>query len=220
MGSYLRGLKTFEVDSATSTDEVLDTGQKVQLDGTVRMQVRLPDRLHAEVKSDRKHRDFFYDGKAFTLLARRINYYATVPAPPTLGQLVTELEAKFDLEVPLADLFFWGSEKASPSGLRSAISLGPANVEGTDCDQYAFRQEDVDWQVWIQKGATPLPRKLVITSMDEPSQPQHTVVMRWNLSPSFDDKVFAFTPPAGANRIVLKTADLTPTGRDQTKERP
>ena len=220
MDAYLRSLKAFEINSISSTDEVLDNGQKVQLDGTVRMQVRQPDRLHAEVKSDRKHRDFFYDGKNFTLLARRMNYYATVPAPPTLGELATALAKKHGIEVPLADLFYWGTEKASPSAFRSAISLGPAKVEGTNCEHYAFREEDVDWQLWIQKGETPLPRKLVITTVDEPSQPQHTSVLKWNTSAQFDDKVFTFTPPEGVNRIAMKTLDLAPTGRDESDKKP
>ena len=82
MGAYLRTLTAFDIEATNSTDEVLDNGQKVQFDGTVHLQVRRPDKLHAEVKTDRKHREFFYDGKTFTLFGRRVNYYATVPAPP------------------------------------------------------------------------------------------------------------------------------------------
>ena len=159
MGAYLRTLTAFEVESTNSTDEVLDTGQKVQFDGTARLQVRRPDKLHAEVKTDRKHREFFYDGKTFTLFGRRVNYYATVPAPPTLRELVIELAERYGIEPPLADLFFWGSEDDRHSDLRSAIDLGPSTIGGTECEQYALREEGVDWQIWIQKGDTPLAAK-------------------------------------------------------------
>jgi len=207
MGAYLRTLTAFEVESTNSTDEVLDTGQKVQFDGTARLQARRPNRLHAEIKTDRKDREFFYDGKTFTLFGRRVNYYATVPAPATLRELFTLLAERYGIEVPLVDLFLWGSEDNRASDLRSAIDLGPATVGGTACEQYALRQEGVDWQVWIQKGETPLPRKLVITTTSDPAQPQYVSVLKWNLTPKLDDAIFSFSPPEGAMRIVLQTAN-------------
>jgi hypothetical protein len=207
MGAYLRTLTAFDVEATTSTDEVLDTGQKVQFDGTVHLQVRRPDKLHAEIKTDRKHREFFYDGKTFTVFGPQVDYYATVPAPPTLRELVTVLAERFGIEIPLADLFFWGSEDDRAANLRSAIDLGPATVAGTECEQYALRQEGVDWQVWIQKGDSPLPRKLVITTTSDPAQPQYVSVLKWNLNPKLSDATFSFSPPQGAMRIVLQTAD-------------
>ena len=68
MGAHLRTLKTFEVRAATTQDEVLDSGQKVQFGGTTDLKVRRPDRLRADVSSDRKQRQFFYDGKTVTAL--------------------------------------------------------------------------------------------------------------------------------------------------------
>jgi hypothetical protein len=207
MGAYLRTLTAFDVESTNSTDEVLETGQKVQFDGTAHLQVRRPNKLHAEVKTDRKDREFFYDGKTFTLFGRRVNYYATVPAPPTLRELAVVLAEKYGIAVPLVDLFFWGTEDSRAANLRSAMDLGPATVGGTECEQYALRQEGVDWQVWIQKGDTPLPRKLVITTTSDPAQPQFVSVLKWNLNPKLNDATFSFSPPQGAMRIVLQTAD-------------
>jgi hypothetical protein len=207
MGAYLRTLTAFDIESTNSTDQVLETGQKVQFDGTAHLQVRRPNKLHIEIKTDRKHREFFYDGKTFTLFGRRVNYYATVPAPPTLRELAIELAERYGIETPLADLFFWGSQDDRHSDLRSAIDLGPATIGGTKCEQYALREEGVDWQIWIQKGDTPLPRKLVITTTSDPAQPQYVSVLNWNLTPKLDDATFSFSPPQGAMRIVLQTAE-------------
>src|SRR2546423_6325485 len=104
MGAYLRTLKAFQIRSTTSREEVLDDGQKIQRDGIVDLLVQRPDRLRAEISSDLQHRMFFYDGKAFTIWARRVNYYATVPAPATLAELADRLENRYGIEVPLADL--------------------------------------------------------------------------------------------------------------------
>ena len=54
---------------------------------------------------------------------------------------------------------------------------------GADTDHYAFRQGDVDWQIWIERGERPLPRKLVITTREEVGQPQYSAELTWNLNP-------------------------------------
>jgi len=64
MGTYLRTLKTFEVDAATSDEEVLDDGQKVLTEGTAKILAQMPNRLYAEVSNHRSERTWVYDGCA------------------------------------------------------------------------------------------------------------------------------------------------------------
>jgi hypothetical protein len=76
-----------------------------------------------------------------------------------------------------------------------------STIKGAPCAHYAFRQPDVDWEIWIEEGQAPVPRKLVITTTSEKTQPQHTAVMSWTLGARLDDQMFAFTPPPDAQRI-------------------
>ena len=46
----------------------------------------------------------------------------------------------------------------------SARHIGQGVIDGIECEHLAFRAQDVDWQLWVQTGANPIPRKLVITS--------------------------------------------------------
>jgi hypothetical protein len=206
MGAYLRGLKAFQVDTVTTDEDVLDDGQKVQYQGSIRALARVPDRLLVEVSNDRHERTWVYDGKSFTLFARRANLYATIDAPPTIGQLAALLVDKYGFSVPLEDLFLWGSPGWEPAGITGAMDVGPSVVEGVTCEQYAFRQADIDWQVWIQRGDYPLPRKLVITTRTDEARPQHTAVYSWNLAPSFNEAAFVFEPPKDAGKVVLADA--------------
>jgi hypothetical protein len=210
MGAYMRTLKAFQIRSTTTRETVLDDGQKIAIDGTVDLLVQRPDRLRAEIASDIQHRMFFFDGKTFTIFARRMNYYATVPAPSTLGELGDVLADKYGIEIPLEDLFYWGSDKSKAGDVKAAMDVGPSQVEGVTCEHYVFRQEGVDWQLWIQNGEYPLPRKLLITTTDDEARPQYTSVLTWNLAPSFDDEAFKFSPPADAHKIVI--AELKPGG--------
>jgi len=203
MGAYLRTLKAFHVEVATEREEVLDNGLKVQFDAVISLVARKPDRLRVDVSSDRQDRQFLYNGKEFTLWARRLNYYATVPAPPTINELASALEEKFGIEFPLVDLFRWGTTGGSSARITAAVDLGPSSVGGTTCQHYAFRQEGLDWQIWIQLGDFPLPRKLVLTTTTDEARPQYQATYSWNLAPSFNEDAFTFDPPADARRIVL-----------------
>jgi hypothetical protein len=71
------------------------------------------------------------------------------------------------------------------------------------CEQYAFRQEGLDWQIWIQLGDYPLPLKFVIRTLSDEARPQHSDTLTWNLAPSFNDAAFVFDPPPDAQRILL-----------------
>ena len=206
MAVYLRNLKSFEVESATTTDNVQDDGQLVQHAATISFLVQMPNRLVADAASDSSDRLYVYDGKSFTLYARRIGYYATVPAPPTLRELDDVLQDKYGIEVPLVDLFRFGYPGWNASNLKAAKDIGPSVVGGTTCEHYAFREDELDWQIWIQKGDYPLPRKLVITTTSDEARPQFSATYTWNLAPSFNDAAFTFVPPASAKKIVL--ADL------------
>src|SRR6185436_9943719 len=94
MGAYLRTLKSFEVQSRTATDEVLESGQKLQFEAALHLRARRPDRLWLEVDSDRKTRQLFYDGKTFTIYGPRNRMYASVPAPATIQELTEVAEEK------------------------------------------------------------------------------------------------------------------------------
>lgn len=208
MGGYLRTLKAFQVIAVTTTEDVLDSGQKIQTDGVVDLLAVRPSQLRVEVKSDDRHRLFLYDGKKFTIWAELVNYYATVPAPPTIGELANQLDEKFDIELPLVDLFKWGTPQSSAEKeITNAVDVGPSSVDGTTCEQYAFRQEGLDWQIWIQEGDYPLPRKLILTTLADEARPQYSEVLTWNLAPSFNDAAFTFDPPKEAQKIVIAEAN-------------
>jgi hypothetical protein len=212
MGAYLRTLKAFQVRASTTTEEVLADGEKVQFDAVADLLAQRPDKLRVQVTGDRQQRLYLYNGKEFTLRAQRMNYYSTVPAPPTIAELADRLEQKFGIELPFIDLFYWGTSRSSVGDIKNAIDVGPSQVDGTTCEQYAFRQDGLDWQIWIQQGDYPLPRKLVLTTLTNPARPQHTSVFGWNLAPSFNEAAFTFSPPKDAQKIVFAETNASSGG--------
>lgn len=210
MGAFLRTLKTYQVGFKLSKDEVLDSGQKVMVDGVSLLTVQSPDRFHFATKIDEAHRDlqFFYDGKNFTIYGNTNKYYATAPAPATIGELLDAVQERYGLELPFRDLFVWGTDKADVGAVQSALFIGPTQIDNTPCDHYAFRNVDVDWQIWIQQGDQPLPKKLVITTMDQPEHPQYVSLMDWRLKPALDGQTFTFVPPKDAHKIKFAEIEV------------
>ena len=207
MSDYLGTLKTFEITTRTSLDLVTTGGQLVQVNGGAAYKVRRPDGFVIDVRSDAKNRRFIYDGKEFTVFAPELGFYATVAAPPTVHETLDALYKKFGLALPLEDLFRWGD--ASDVGdelLDSAFYAGPSTIEGVATDHYVVREGKVDWQIWIQKGEQPLPRKLVITDRSDPAAPTYSALIDWNLSPTFAADEFAFRPAKDAKSVRLTLA--------------
>ncbi len=203
MGAYLRTLSSFEVALDTTRDMVLDNGQKVQVSGETDYKVRRPNDFVIVMASDRKTRDIYYDGKSLTVYAPRVHYYATVPAPSTIKETLAAAYDKYGIELPMEDLFRWGTPEDKHSDLKSGTLVGYAKIDGKDTDQYAFRQGDIDWQIWIQRGDKPLPVKAVITTASDPAKPEFDTVMHWTPAANFSDATFAFKPPADAKPIAI-----------------
>jgi hypothetical protein len=204
MGAYLRSLKAFQIDSEVTNDDVLEDGEIVTDNKTNTLLAVSPNLLRAELKSDDKD-----------VYGKLTNYYATVPAPPTTAQLVDKVYNDYDIEIPLVDLFKWGTDQSTIKRITSAMDVGPSTVQGITCEHYAFRQEGLDWQIWIQLGAYPLPRKFVIGTLTDDARPQHTSNLVWNLAPSYNEAAFTFDPPADSQRILLKNLNADDTRKNQ-----
>jgi hypothetical protein len=182
---------------------VLADGQKLTHSASATMDVARPDRLRATMRSARSQRVLYFDGTNATLYTPALKVYSTVELNDTLAGLVEKLENRFGIEVPLSDLFVWGTPAAPLNKIESAMNAGQDFIGDDLCDHYAFRQGNVDWQIWITTGAKPLPRKVVIVNRADEARPQSVSMITWNLRPEFNDAVFRFVPPKGATQAQI-----------------
>jgi hypothetical protein len=203
MGAYLLTLKRFAVSTEVSGERVLVDGQKLQHSAAAELEVERPNKLRASMFSPRSQRELIYDGKTVTLYAPAQQYYSTIEAADTVTGLIERLEQRYAVQVPLSDLFVWGTPAAPLGGIESAMNAGQDIIGGTLCDHYAFRQGQIDWQIWIAVGSKLLPRKIVITNRADEARPQSVTLIDWNLRPDFSAAVFKFTPPKGAKKIEI-----------------
>ena len=207
MGALLSGAKAFSFKSHSTVDQSLENGQAVQVARNQRVVVRRPDRLAAIVEADLEDLNYWYDGRRVTVLNRRTNAYSSVDAPATIDATFDMLAGKYGLVVPLADLLFDDPYKTLMTSARAGVYVGTGYVFDTKCDHLAFRQEGVDWQIWIEQGDKPVPRKVVITYKDLPARPQYTSYLSdWNLAPDVKDEQFVAKIPEGAKKVEFGQA--------------
>ena len=207
MSTFLTSASTLQVQGVGSLDVVTNYGQRIQLDGSTNYKIRKPNGFVIDYVSDVKSRRFIYDGKNFTVYSPKLGYYSTVAAPATNREVLQTIYDKFGISLPLADMFKWadGSSDDRIKALRSAYNVGPATIDGVETDHYAFREDNVDWEIWIQQGDQPFPRKLVIVDRNDPAKPTFSTRLLWTLNPTFTDADFAFVPDANAKKIQLAT---------------
>jgi len=204
MGTYIKSLSVFAIHAEIATDEVLIAGPKVQYGGTIDVTYRAPDRLWMRVAHDeRDDQQFFYDGATLSLWIEAKKQWASVAMAGTVAETIMGVESKYDVTFPLGDLLARAARQDLLKDVEAGIVIGTGRVAGVECDHLGFHQAGADWQVWIEQGDRPLPRKMVITTLGEPSQPQHVEILTWDLSPKIDSAMFTFTPPEGAQRIVI-----------------
>ena len=137
--------------------------------------------------------------------------------PASLDEALDAARDQFGIDLPLIDLALSDPYKSGMAKAQSAIYYGTAPAMGFDCHHLAFRQENIDWQVWIQTGPQPLIRKFVITHKNEDGAPEFTGLIRsWDFLERPADSNFAFEPPRGAMKVEMrKGKELESQGTNQ-----
>lgn len=199
---FLASQQQFSAETRNTLEIVLKSGQKIEFNHRARMSAQRPDKLRAERTGDLVDQVFVYDGKSLTLHNPQGKAYAQVDAPDTLEAMLEFAQTELDIVAPAGDLISKNAFDILMDGVTEGFVVGKAMIEGVLCDHLAFRAPHVDLQIWIQEGAQPLPRKLIITTRDLPNAPQFAVtVTQWDLKPRFDAQTFTFSPPAGVSKV-------------------
>lgn len=205
MTSYLRSLSAFSVSADSSRDEVVARGYKLQNNEHSELVVQRPNKLRAEIDGDLRRRIIVYDGAKLAMYSPADEAYVVAPAPDTLAVLVESL-AGAGVEMPLMDVLYQGATGTLADGVFGGVLVGRSRVDGVECDHLAFREATVDWQLWVETGARPLPRRIVITTRYEVGDPQYEATLRWNLAPHITSATFAFEPPKGSAEVEFSNA--------------
>jgi hypothetical protein len=204
MSERLARAGAFALEAEEVYDDVPDQGPRRQLTNLRRVAMRRPDRLVGDTSGDAMNRTFWYDGKVFSALDKEQNVWASGAVPPTVDKALDWVFEQTSTVIPLGDFLYADVYSRLMSDVQRGVYLGIHEAAGVPCHHLSFEQATIDWQIWIDAGREPLPRKLVITYKTEDEVPQYAVTIRkWNLQATLPDALFAFSPPEGAARVEV-----------------
>jgi hypothetical protein len=198
---YLQRQKFYRFQAEITFDDVMPPDFKLQYHSTAQVMVRRPQEFRVDYAGDRRNLNFYFNGKQLTVFDLNANVYAGIPLPPNIDAALNEMDTNYNFVVPLADFIHSDPYQALASKIKAGYYLGKSTIGGISTHHLAFSQEKIDWQIWIEDGKRPLPRKLVITYKNLPGSPQYSAIFsQWEFNP-LDESIFKFTPPSNANSI-------------------
>jgi hypothetical protein len=161
-----------------------------------------PDKLQAHRISGHADVAMYFDGRIVKIYEKYVNGVAQFDAPGDVDQLLHSLREWHGVALPGADLLLSDSYEVLATGIMEDKYIGRSIIDGVVCEHLAFRNFDTDWQLWVEAGEKPIPRKMVITSKTMNSAPQYTIrIKSWKTGIDPQPGAFSFTPPADAKTL-------------------
>jgi hypothetical protein len=202
MSDYVGDQTTIKIAFDSDIEIITPQLEKIQFTNSGEALLQRPDKLHAHRVGGYADVEMFFDGKTVSVYGKHINGYAQFDAPGRVDDLIHALRQGHGVALPGADLLMTTSYDLLVAGVQESKHIGSGVIDGVECDHLAFRNQDTDWQLWVEAGKYPIPRKLVITSKTMNCAPQYTLcVKQWETGIKPAKKAFIFTPPAGAKML-------------------
>lgn len=199
---YLSGLQRFSAKTQLVTEDLLDTGTRVDYVAYGSLTVERPNKLRAERHSASFQQVLFYDGTTLTLYDAVRRAYATKPAPGTIPGMFELAYDSLGLEVPVSDLLWPDVFPLMMQDVTMARVMDKELIDGVICDHLVFSRPQVEFQIWIPDAGAPLPRKYIVSDPATPALLSVAVTLSdWKVNPRVSADLFVFTPPTGAQEV-------------------
>ncbi len=206
---FLAGQQRFSFGAEVTYDILQSNGVMLEFGASHDILVRRPDRLRIQaVRRDGDVKQLFFDGQSLTIDMPREDAYVKVAKPGTLYAALDYLVNDLGDPSPLEDFLSENFMARVGSRITAGFHVEYAAIGDRVCEHLAFRTDELDFQIWIEDAESPLPCRLVITYTRSEGSPQFTADFRdWNLEPVSDDGMFAFEPPASAERLQVQALE-------------
>ena len=203
MSDYLAGQKSLSAKFDSDIEVVTPELQKIQFTSSGEMKMNRPDKLRIRRTGGYADVELVYDGKTVSLYGNNAKSYVQADLAGTIDQMIDNMQSRSGAGLPGADLLLSNSYDQLMGDVIEGRHVGQGVVDGVECEHLAFRGSETDWQIWIEPGDKPVPRKWVITSKTVTGAPQYTLKIRDWKTDANADADFAFKAPADATKVAL-----------------
>jgi hypothetical protein len=204
MTVYMANQKTMSFSYDASLEFVTKDNQKIMLANSGTLNLSRPDKIRTTRNGGFSDVEMIFDGKTLTVFHKDANEYAQADAAGNLEHLIDELRSKYHKPAPGADLLLPNAYEALMSEVTDVKDLGSGVIGGKECDHFAFRAKDVDWQIWIAQGDRPYPCRYVITSKDVDQAPEYSIQLSdWKTGSEVAVDNFSFANRSNARKVEV-----------------
>jgi hypothetical protein len=159
--------------------------------------IRRPDAAWFGSRGDRGDQ-VWYSASTLTLASSGDETWAVAQLPGSLDEAVPDVGDRIELLRPLTDLLSGALWDAALAPERAGGWVSIETIGKRNCDRVVYSQKSVDWQLWIEEGASALPCQLMLVYKLEPGPARSTLVFRdWNLAADAPAGLFQPAIPAG-----------------------
>lgn len=217
MADYVGSQQRIALGFDSTIEIITPELEKIQFTNSGSLLLSRPDKLRASRTGGYADVDMVFDGKTVSVLGKGRNLYTRFDGPDTVDALIETLRTRQGLALPGADLLLSNVYEALMAGVLEAKHIGRGVIGGVECEHLAFRNLETDWQLWVEVGEQPVPRKLVITSKTVNSAPQYSLqITEWETGVEPAAGAFSFSPPEGAEEVdadaLIELDELPPAG--------
>ena len=204
MSDYTAGQKSISATFDSDIEVITPDLQKLQFTSSGQIRLERPDKLRVKRTGGYTDVDLVFDGKTVSLYGNNAKAYVQADAAGTIDQLIDRLQSTTGGAMPGADLLLTNSFDELTATVIDARHIGQGVIDGVECEHLAFRGVDTDWQIWVESGARPIPRKYVITSKTLAGAPQYSLrIKEWKTDVPAEADTYVFKPPADAKKVDL-----------------
>lgn len=210
-GDFLKTAQSYTFAMETIKEVVLDTGQKLQFSAMHEVAVRKPDGVKILSEGDLGNFTLWYDGASITVHNSEQNLYSTEEVSDNIDAAFDQIADKKGITPPMVSLLYSDPVALMKDGVKSGFYVGLGRVRGVESHHLALTSEDVDTQIWVAAGLSPVIVKVVQTRKNETGAPQFAAYLSdWDLAPFLPDSLF--------NSVLPKSALLCDFSRFKTPD--
>jgi hypothetical protein len=210
--TLLGSADAFSFHAEVLFDQVLPSAVKVQYAAEMNIALQRPDELSVDYHSDLGGKQLWYQNDTLTIFDEPHQMYAALKVPASIDAMLDQVAKKHNLTLPLSNLAYSDLCERLKKQIIFGAYIGVNDVNGVACDHLAFSSNRVDVQLWLDRSAKPVPRKIVINYRTEPGSPEFIAVLSdWKFPRNIADSHFVPQLPKGAKRIeFLKVKETQP----------
>jgi thiol-disulfide isomerase/thioredoxin len=216
---YLAGLKSFSVEVAV-TQKVAVLGQKMEMNSDYNLAFRRPDHVAFVLKEGINGMTMISNGEKLWQYMPALRRYTETDAPENVNEALATAGGAGPQgpDAVVAGLTGADPYEAIMAGVTGLKLVGSEEIDGEKCHHLQAYQDDMDWQMWIAEGDTPLVRRFLpdVANMLEQLggalpggggqemklEMEVTVGFNnWSADAELADDLFVFDPPQGVEKV-------------------